>query len=326
MQVLIKSLHTPGRHCASTGLRNLAAFHGLNWSEAMCFGLGAGLGIWYLKSKTPPRMIHVRSADIEERFFMNIGMPVTWEKYDTPQQSHDALIQKIDSGVPAIVQTDIFYLPYYNSSTHFPGHVITVWGYDSLKNVFYVTDTERPELIEVQFEDMAKAQFCNDTFFNIRGNCIAPSKITPIENISSAIRNAIVYNSNLILDTSIPMQGISGLSMFLDELELWTQFEDWQWAFRFAYQVIEKRGTGGGGFRVMYQNFLEEATSIVPEIKKLNLPQLMNTCAVAWTNLALALKEASEKDKPETGCIRLRLEELKEAEQSYHSTALKLKE
>ncbi|MEW6527148.1 MAG: hypothetical protein AB1444_10820 [Spirochaetota bacterium] len=40
----------------------------------------------------------------------------------------------------------------------------------------------------------------------------------------------------------------------------------------------------------------------------------MNICAVAWTNLALALKQASQKDNPEISTICLCLEELTEAE------------
>ncbi len=37
--------------------------------------------------------------------------------------------------------------------------------------------------------------------------------------------------------------------------------EDWQWCARFGYQVIERRGTGGGAFRLMYSRFLEEVAS-----------------------------------------------------------------
>ena len=36
--------HTPGNHCGSTALRNLLAFHGVEISEEMAFGLGAGAG------------------------------------------------------------------------------------------------------------------------------------------------------------------------------------------------------------------------------------------------------------------------------------------
>jgi len=324
MRVLIKNLHTPGRHCASTGLRNLTAFHGLGWSEAFCFGIGAGLGIWYIKSNNPPRMIHVRSADIEERFFLHIGMPVTWETYETQQQSHRELIKKLDAGLPAIVQTDLYYLPYYKSSTHFPGHVITVWGYDDDKKVFYITDTERPALIEVAYSDLAQARFCEDNFFKIHGNCIAPAMMKAPVNMQDTIRNAIIYNSRVILDTSISTQGIQGLTTFYNELELWTQFEDWKWAFRFAYQVIERRGTGGGGFRLIYADFLKEATAYLPDIESLQLPYYMQQTAAAWTAFAMALKEASEKEKPEISPVTTCLENVIQAETRYHTKALML--
>ena len=35
-------VHTPGNHCGSTALRNLLAFHGVEISEELAFGLGAG--------------------------------------------------------------------------------------------------------------------------------------------------------------------------------------------------------------------------------------------------------------------------------------------
>ena len=60
--------HFPGKHCASTGLRNIVNFHGIQMNEAMCFGIGEGLGLWYFNppGMNPSRMIHVRSADFED--------------------------------------------------------------------------------------------------------------------------------------------------------------------------------------------------------------------------------------------------------------------
>ena len=40
--------HQPGRHCASTALRDTLSFWGLPLSEAFCFGLGRGIGVFYL--------------------------------------------------------------------------------------------------------------------------------------------------------------------------------------------------------------------------------------------------------------------------------------
>lgn len=108
--------HHPGGHCADTGLCNPVNYHGIELSEPMCFGLGAGL-----------------------------------------EESEQGLRERIDFGVPAILQTDIFHLLYYDSNTHYPGHVITVRGYDKVKKVFFVTDTERDAALIVPFEKNARS-------------------------------------------------------------------------------------------------------------------------------------------------------------------------
>ncbi len=68
--------------------------------------------------------------------------------------------------------------------------------------------------------------------------------------------------------------------------------DDWQWCARFGYQVIERRGTGGGNFRVMYSRFLEEAG--------FEQAELAAEAAARWTSLADALFAASESDDPES--------------------------
>ncbi|MGC1852481.1 MAG: DUF4872 domain-containing protein, partial [Solirubrobacterales bacterium] len=65
---------------------------------------------------------------------------------------------------------------------------------------------------------------------------------------------------------------------------------------RFGYQVIERRGTGGGAFRLMYSRFLEEAGR--PEAA------LAADAAAAWTELANAFRAASEHDEPEPALWR----------------------
>ncbi|HEV2727566.1 MAG TPA: BtrH N-terminal domain-containing protein, partial [Solirubrobacterales bacterium] len=62
--------HTPGHHCGSTALRNLLAFHGVEISEEMAFGLGAGAGFYYLalEDGSPSRWFNGRTARLEESF------------------------------------------------------------------------------------------------------------------------------------------------------------------------------------------------------------------------------------------------------------------
>lgn len=324
--VLIPVRHHPGRHCASTGIRDLVNFHRIGWSEAMCFGIGAGLGIWYLDLAgiSPSRLIHVRSADIEEQFFRRIGHPFSWEVYEDPAQSERALCSCLERGLPAILRTDIYHLPYYNSSTHFPGHVIVVWGYDSREKHFLVTDTEREDLIEVPFENMRRARYSTGGFFEMMGNMFAPETISQPVDLSAVISNAIAFNSRMILNSAHDFQGIAGLKKCQQEVLNWGDLTDWQWTARFTYQVIERRGTGGGGFRPMYADFLAEAAQYVPKAVSLGLAQQMYELGRAWHDLAMALKEASEEKTPDFSEVAQRLRTLTTKESAYHEDAVTL--
>ncbi len=321
---LLKVAHTPGRHCASTALADLVNYRGMGWSEAICFGIGCGLGIWYFKGggKSPERLIHVRSADIEEQFFRRIGQDFRWRRHDDPGESENDLIAALDGGDPAIVQSDIFHLPYYNTTTHFPAHVIAVWGYDLSKGVFFVTDTEREAIIEVPFEAMRKARYVQMGFFDIKGNMYAPREIAVPDDMAGIVRHAVRDQSRRLLDGSQEYQGIAALRKWRSELGEWRNFKDWQWTARFTYQVIEKRGTGGGGFRLMYADFLDEAARMLTDVNRLGLPSLMRAAASAWSDLAMALKEVSERPAFDSGAVGEMLERVLQAESEYHQTAV----
>ncbi len=318
--------HTPGKHCGSTGIRDLVNFHGLDFDEPMCFGIGAGMGIWYLKQKGLPatRMIHVRSLDLEHQFFTRIGMPFAWTYYETPEESETDLLACLDRGLPAIIQSDIYHLPYYQSSTHFPGHLITVWGYDAQRRVFFVTDTERPDVQEVPFESMKAARFSGGGIFDLRGNLFAPSSISPPADLPGVIRQVISFNSRVLLDDSHDMQGLAALDAWHEELDAWPDFEDWQWTARLAYQIIEKRGTGGGGFRLMYRDFLSRSRSYLPDLISMELIDGMDQSASAWTALADALKAASENGRPDFSAVKNRLRTVRDHETAFHEAAVKL--
>ena len=62
--------HLPGNHCGSTALRNLLGFHGVEISEEMAFGLGAGACFYYftLDGQSPSAVHNGRTARLEENF------------------------------------------------------------------------------------------------------------------------------------------------------------------------------------------------------------------------------------------------------------------
>jgi hypothetical protein len=69
---------------------------------------------------------------------------------------------------------------------------------------------------------------------------------------------------------------------------------------RFAYQNVERRGTGGGCFRRMYADFLATAADSVAAVPE-NAGDRMHEIAADWTDVGTTLKDASERDPAEMG-------------------------
>jgi hypothetical protein len=100
--------------------------------------------------------------------------------------------------------------------------------------------------------------------------------------------------------------------------------DDWKWTARFMYQIIEKRGTGGGGFRLMYADFLTQATQWVAPIAELKLAELMLQSGRAWQGLAKTLKVLSEQETPDTSQVESALTDVLNSERRYIATAVQL--
>lgn len=313
--------HLPGRHCASSAIRDLIEFHGTHLTEAMCFGLGAGLGITYLElpDAPVPFMTHVRSLGYEKRVFENLGVPFAWSTYRSPDAAALALAELLDASRPALLLTDIYHLPYFGSRTHFPGHAIVAWQRISAATVM-VTDTDRPHPVPVESDALTRARFSSQQPFVHSGDLFAPASIKT-ELSPDRIADAIRQNAEILRDGD-QNSGLRALETWINDLARWETTGDWRWTTRFAYQVIEKRGTGGGGFRSMYSEFLAEAGRNDKRIGAYNLPQLMCECARQWTGLAMHLKAASEGEAFPSLRIADAIVDVQHAEQRYVEAAL----
>ena len=78
--------HRPGNHCGSTALRNLLAFDGIEISEEMALGLGAGVCFYYLHldGQSPSRFTNGRVGRLEEQFLELTGPALQLETFDAP--------------------------------------------------------------------------------------------------------------------------------------------------------------------------------------------------------------------------------------------------
>jgi hypothetical protein len=284
--------HTPGHHCGSTALRDLLAFHGVKISEEMAFGLGAGASFYYFETGgSPSRFINHRTRALEADFIELTGLALTYDRFAGPADSWQAARRCIDSGKPAILLTDLYYLDHYGKSAHFPGHAITLAGYDD--EFAYVGDTAFEGLVKTGLAGLEKARHVQHPYATLAGDLIHATG-EGLGDPTAAVDAAIARAARRMIEPELgEYEGVPAMRRFASELAHWPEVaEDWQWCARFAYQVIERRGSGGGAFRAMYSRFLEEAG-------RHEAAEICADAADGWTELAGALYDLSETDAAE---------------------------
>jgi hypothetical protein len=287
-------VHTPGNHCGSTALRNLMAFHGVAISEEMAFGLGAGAGLYYLAldDASPSRWFNGRTARLEESFRDLTGAALELRTFaEGDGEGWQAARAEVDAGRPALLLTDIYHLDHYGNSAHFPGHAVVLAGYD--EEVAYLSDTGFEELQSTRLEQLELARHSDHPAFQMEGHMFTVPAGVDRGGLEAAIPAAIERAVAEMLEPPFgEFGGLPAIDRLAAEAGSWPQaVEDWQWCARFAYQVIERRGTGGGAFRLMYSRFLEEAGR--PEAP------LAAEAGARWTELAEAFRVASESEEAE---------------------------
>ena len=290
--------HVPGNHCGSTALRNLLAFHGAEVTEEMAFGLGAGACFFYvaLDGQSPSRFTNGRTAKLEESFLELTGAPLRLRTDPDPDASWRLARDAVDSGRPALLLTDLYYLDHYGKSAHFPGHAVVIAGYDSDEAL--LSDTGFEELQTTKLENLAMARHSKQPILQLDGHIVDLPEGAALDTgaLREAVPAAVARAAKEMIEPALPdFQGLPALRKFADEVEAWPEAAaDWQWCARFLFQVTERRGTGGGNFRAMYSRFLAEAGYDAEA-------PLASEAAERWAAVAEAARSASEGDDADPG-------------------------
>ena len=286
--------HHPGHHCGSTALRNLLAFHGTEISEELAFGLGAGACFYYFTTDglSPTRFTNGRTGRLEENFLILTDSPLELNTAGS-DESWELAREVIDDGRPVLLLTDLFHLDHYGDSAHFPGHAVVLAGYD--RDYAYVSDTAFEGLQRTSLEGLARARHEQHPFYPLAGHMVdIPEEVPSADELRAAAPAAIDHAARLMLEPGLGgFEGLPALRRFAAEIGAWpADAPDWRWSARFNYQVIERRGTGGGNFRSLYSRFLTE-------VGIEDAAALATEAASEWSALATGLFEASETDEPD---------------------------
>ena len=320
-------LHRPGFHCASSAIRNVLAFWGIGVSEQTVIGLGRAPGFLYsIINGTPSRYIIMRHLDLEENFFGAVGVKFQWQQTESASEATRLAKEFIDRGLPLLIQTDIAYLPYFKTDQHFIGHAVVICGYDGDREEFYVSDTLHPEALAVAFSDMEKARSACFTPFDLKNRFFVLEDIHDFRVdqavVDGAVRRWAEENIEGINGFPEPY-GVKSLQALIEDLPQWKHSSDWQWSARFTYQVIERRGTGGAGFRTLYRQFLEEQETRYPALRKLGLSGDLAIIENLYHELAAAFRDISEKDTPDFSAAKAISERILNLEKTLYGRILK---
>ena len=191
---------------------------------------------------------------------------------EDPARAWEGVRAALDRGLAPILSTDLAELPYHASRTRFGGHRVVLAGYDAARGVA-LARRRRPA---------RRSRRSRSTTSTARAASIAPpfgaSGRPWLEvdapprprTLAEAVPEALRRQAREVLLDVDGAAGVSALERFAAELPEWPARAageaDRAWCFRYGYQVIEKRGTGGGLFRALYAAFLEEAERAMPAL------------------------------------------------------------
>lgn len=269
-----------GKNDATTAIREVIKYYGVNLSEEMLFGLGAGLYFYYFNMRNLPHPMiggRVLPKRFEENLTQHSHINIQIKTAEDEKSAWNLLKSRLITNHPVIIYVEMSELEYLfmPEDQRFGSHCVTAFGFDEEKNVVYISDRdqvgfpitvsplERPQNFHlVPIPELSKAR-------NSKKEPFAP-KNTWLEIewnyyhflTRYQIFSAIKENMILFLNAPKTNEGLRAINLFARSMDNWKNWsaEKLKRAALNAFIMIDQiGGTGGGAFRKMYGLFLLEA-------------------------------------------------------------------
>ncbi len=285
--------HRQSAHCESGVTANLLGYYGIEMSESLAFGIGAGLFFAYfpfIKLNGLP-LITFRGVPgkILKRVTKGLGVALKKEVFRDQERAMDALDKLLEKGIPVGVQTGVYWLPYFPPALrfHFNAHNLVVFGKNG--NDYLISDPVFEKPVICPREDLKRARFAQGALAP-KGRLYYVTK-TPDRGIDfrQAVQKGIKSVCRVMLKTPFPLIGIKGMRLLANRMEKWPEnLGDRRAALHLGHfiRMQEEIGTGGAGFRFIYGAFLQEAADILEDGRLLELSREMTDVGDLWREFA----------------------------------------
>lgn len=284
--------HSQHAHCESGVTANLLAHKGINISEPMAFGIGAGLFFAHIPfvkvSGTPGSTFRTWPGAIFKRVTQRLDIKIHTEKFRTPEKAMLALDGALEAGSPTGMLSSVFYLPYLPEAFrfHFNAHNLVIYGKEG--NEYLVSDPVLEEVARIAPEDLAKARFAKGTP-EPKGFMYYITDVPKQVDFGKAIQQGIKQTCFFMLSPPLPWFGNKAIFLLANKIKNYPKKLTPRKAALYLGNIIrmqEEIGTGGAGFRYLYAAFLQEAGEL---LKRDDLQQMSTELTVIgdeWRNFA----------------------------------------
>jgi len=155
--------HRQSAHCESGVTANMISHYYQDISEALAFGMGSGLFFAYLPfirvNKLPLATFRTSPGAIFKNVGKRLQLPVKVEHFSTVKKAEQALDVSLEKGVPVVLQTGVYWLPYFPPALrfHFNAHNLVVYGREG--DEYLISDPVFENPVRCHRDDLNRARF-----------------------------------------------------------------------------------------------------------------------------------------------------------------------
>ena len=286
--------HRQSAHCESGVAANLLSHHGLAISEAMAFGIGAGLLFGYFPfiriNKLPLATYRTAPGNIFKKVTSRLGIQVSRNSFKDQNQARAELDRYLADGIPVGLQTGVYWLPYFPPALrfHFNAHNLVVYAKEG--DSYHISDPVFGETVTCAAADLARARFAQGALAP-KGKMYSISNIPSNIDLAPAIIKSIREVCRIMVRVPVPLLGTRGIRYLAGQVERWPERFGDKMAILYLGHIIrmqEEIGTGGGGFRFIYAAFLQEVAEVLGDSRYLDISARMTSIGDRWRDFAVA--------------------------------------
>ncbi len=282
--------HRHSAHCESGVAASLLTYHGVEISEAMAFGLAAGIAFAYLPFlklagfpligyRMPPKSILKGVVKVFASRFR-------FETFRDPLAGMRRLDELLLAGHVVGLQTSAFWLPYFPEDMrfHFNMHNLLVYGKEGEE--YLISDPVGEDPVRCSAADLQRARFAKGLMAP-KGLLYYPESIGQGAVTAHAIRKAIRKTVRSMLNP-VPIIGVRGIRTLAGKVANLSKTD--KLSLNYVGHIVrmqEEIGTGGAGFRFLYAAFLQEAAEIAALPALRVLAERMTEIGDGWREFAL---------------------------------------